>query len=354
MIVVTGATGHLGQHVIRQLLEKVPSASIAAVVRKADKAADLAARGVDVRVADYGQPAALEKALAGADKVLLISGSEVGHRVAQHQAVLDAAKKAGVKHLVYTSILHAESTTMKLAAEHQVTEKSIRSSGLPFTFLRNGWYTENYTEHLAAALAQNAIFGATKGVEPLAQRCGSRRMLAFELARKTREHALGADGVAALVGGGDRPAGGALGGFGEVVLDVAALVDLAALHQSAPLVRALLPSMTKSSAPAGEAKPRASRSASKPRHAVVFSVAPSYNPRMCFCPSTSMPGATSTRCSPTWMPSIITTHAVSLLRSRPIISSSVCRVAATKRWLTALLLVPREASPGGAGSRERA
>ena len=163
MIVVTGATGHLGQHVIRLLLEKVSAAEVAAVVRNPEKAAGIAAKGVQVRKADYGSPATLETALQGADKVLLISGSEVGQRAAQHQAVIDAAKKAGVKHLVYTSVLHAETTQMKLAAEHQYTEKAIRALGIPYTFLRDGWYVENYTDHLAAALAQGAVFGATNG-----------------------------------------------------------------------------------------------------------------------------------------------------------------------------------------------
>jgi NAD(P)H dehydrogenase (quinone) len=164
MIIVTGATGHLGQHVVRQLLEKVSASQIAIAVRSASKAAQFAAQGVAVRVADYSQPATVEAALAGADKVLLISSSEVGQRAAQHQAVLDAAKKVGAKQLVYTSILHAETTHMKLAAEHQYTEQAIRASGVPYTFLRNGWYTENYTERLAPVLAHGALFGATKNL----------------------------------------------------------------------------------------------------------------------------------------------------------------------------------------------
>ncbi len=164
MIVVTGATGQLGQHVVRQLLEKVPASQITLAVRNASKAESFAAQGVSVRAADYAQPATLEAAFSGADQLLLISSSEVGQRAAQHQAVVDAAKKVGVKHLVYTSILHIETTRMKLAAEHQYTEKAIKASGLPYTFLRNGWYTENFTEHLAPVLAHGAVLGATKDV----------------------------------------------------------------------------------------------------------------------------------------------------------------------------------------------
>ena len=163
MIIVTGATGQLGRQVVQQLLEKVPAAQVAVVVRDASKAADFAARGVSVRVADYNQPATVDAALEGAEKVLLISGTEIGKRVAQHTVVVEAAKKRGVKLLAYTSIPHADTTPLKLAAEHRETEQVIRASGVPFTFLRNGWYTENYTGRLPPALAQGAIFGATKG-----------------------------------------------------------------------------------------------------------------------------------------------------------------------------------------------
>jgi len=160
MIVVTGATGQLGRHVVRQLLEKVPATEIAVAVRNPGKAEGYAAQGITVLEADYTKPATFETALANADKVLLISSSEVGQRAAQHRAVVEAAKKAGVKHLVYTGILHSETSTMVLAREHQETEALIRESGLPYTFLRNGWYTENYTDHVAGALAQGAVYGA--------------------------------------------------------------------------------------------------------------------------------------------------------------------------------------------------
>ena len=163
MIVVTGATGKLGRHVIEGLLAKVPAAQVVAAVRNPAKAADLAARGVQVRLADYEKPETLDAAFAGAQKLLLISGSEVGKRVAQHQAVVSAAKKAGVKLLAYTSILKADTSRMALAAEHQATEKLLRASGLPFVLLRNGWYLENYTENLAPALQHGALLGSTAG-----------------------------------------------------------------------------------------------------------------------------------------------------------------------------------------------
>ncbi len=161
MILVTAATGTLGRHVVAQLLEKVPAKDIAIAVRAPHKAADLAAKGVQVRQADYSKPETLGPALDGVDTVLLISSSEVGQRARQHQAVVDAAKKAGVRRLAYTSILHADTSGLALAAEHKATEEAIRASGLPFVFLRNGWYTENYTENLAPALAHGAIIGSS-------------------------------------------------------------------------------------------------------------------------------------------------------------------------------------------------
>ena len=160
MIAVTGATGKLGRFVVAGLLEKVPAAEIIAAVRTPEKAADLAALGVQVREADYDKPGTLEAALAGAEKVLLISGNDVsGDRVAQHQAVIDAAKNAGVTLLAYTSILHADTSPLKLAGVHQKTEENIKESGLPFVFLRNGWYFENQTGALGPAVQHGAIMG---------------------------------------------------------------------------------------------------------------------------------------------------------------------------------------------------
>jgi len=159
-IVVTGATGHLGRLVIDGLLEKVPADRITAVVRDADKAAPLAARGVTLKVADYSRPETLTGAFAAGDKVLLISGSEVGQRVPQHQAVIDAAKAAGVALFAYTSVLGGPDADFTLADEHKVTERAVIESGLPYVLLRNGWYNENYTERLAPVLEHGAVVAA--------------------------------------------------------------------------------------------------------------------------------------------------------------------------------------------------
>ncbi|MGC1455297.1 MAG: SDR family oxidoreductase [Nitrospirota bacterium] len=159
MIVVTGATGHLGSLVIKALLKKVPASGIVATVRNGEKAKSIAALGVHIRNADYNQPAMWDIALRGADKVLLISSSELGQRAKQHRSVIDAAKRAGVKFLAYTSILHADTSPLGLAVEHKATEALIRASGVPFALLRHGWYTENYTAGIPGALAQGAVYG---------------------------------------------------------------------------------------------------------------------------------------------------------------------------------------------------
>ena len=162
MIVITGATGNLGQHVIANLLKSVPAANLIAAVRTPAKAADLAAKGVQVRQADYNDGASLDSAFKGATKILLISSSEVGQRAQQHQNVIDAAKRAGVSLLAYTSVLRADTSPLGLAAEHVVTEAAIRAAGLPYSFLRNGWYLENHTEHLAPVLEHGVVLGAAQ------------------------------------------------------------------------------------------------------------------------------------------------------------------------------------------------
>ena len=162
MIVITGATGNLGQHVIANLLKSVPAANLIAAVRTPAKAAELAAKGVQVRQADYNDGASLDSAFKGATKILLISSSEVGQRAQQHQNVIDAAKRAGVALLAYTSVLRADTSPLGLAAEHVVTEAAIRAAGLPYSFLRNGWYLENHTEHLAPVLEHGVVLGAAQ------------------------------------------------------------------------------------------------------------------------------------------------------------------------------------------------
>lgn len=162
MIAVTGATGHLGRLVIEALLQKVPSSQIVAAVRDPAKAKDLAAKGVQVRVADYDKPETLTSAFQGVQKLLLISANVIGQRARQHAAAISAAKQAGVSHVVYTSMLRADRSGMFLAGEHKATEETLRASGIPFTFLRNGWYFENYTENLGPALQHGAFLGSAK------------------------------------------------------------------------------------------------------------------------------------------------------------------------------------------------
>lgn len=162
MIAITGATGQLGQLVISGLLKTVPASQIAAVVRNPAKAANLAALGVNVREASYDDEEALAAAFQGVEKVLLISSSEVGQRLPQHRNVIKAAQRAGVSLLAYTSLLHASDSPLALASEHVATEELLRASGLRHTILRNGWYIENYTGNLAAALAHGVILGSAQ------------------------------------------------------------------------------------------------------------------------------------------------------------------------------------------------
>ncbi|MEV0902264.1 SDR family oxidoreductase [Actinoplanes sp. NPDC049802] len=160
-IAVTGATGHLGRLVIDALIARgAAPGEIVAAVRDTAKATDLAARGVTVREADYDRPQTLAAAFAGVDRLLLISGNAVGQRIAQHTAVIGAAKAAGVGFLAYTSILRADSSPIGLAPEHLATEEAIKASGIPFALLRNGWYIENYTGALGAALEHGVLLGS--------------------------------------------------------------------------------------------------------------------------------------------------------------------------------------------------
>ncbi|KAB0623566.1 SDR family oxidoreductase [Castellaniella defragrans] len=156
-IAITGATGQLGRLVIQHLKTRVAPDRLRALARTPAKAADL---GIAVRAADYDRPASLAPALAGVDALLLISSSEVGRRAAQHRHAIEAARAAGVRHIVYTSLLHADVSPLSLADEHRQTERMLKDSGLAWTILRNGWYTENYMGAMAGALAGGALVGS--------------------------------------------------------------------------------------------------------------------------------------------------------------------------------------------------
>lgn len=161
LIGVTGASGQLGRLAIQSLLARgYPAARIVAIVRDPTRAADLAAHGVQVRQGDYDRPDTLDLALAGIERLLLVSSSEVGKRAPQHQAVIDAAVRAGVGLVAYTSLLHADTSPLGLAAEHVQTERALQASGLPHVLLRNGWYTENYAAGIAGILQHGVLFGS--------------------------------------------------------------------------------------------------------------------------------------------------------------------------------------------------
>lgn len=150
---ITGATGL----VVAKMKEKGAAGDLVALVRSPQKAADL---GIEAREADYDKPETLNRALEGIDTLLLISGSEVGKRAKQHQHIIDAAKQNGVQRIVYTSLLHADTSSVSLATEHRATEQALKASGIPHTLLRNGWYTENYTGSITGALGGGAVIGS--------------------------------------------------------------------------------------------------------------------------------------------------------------------------------------------------
>jgi len=158
---VTGASGHLGRLAVQELMARgVPSSDIVAIVRTPGRVTDLTQRGVHVRAADYTRPDTLRAALVGVNRLLLVSSSAAGQRLAQHTNVIAAAKTARVSRIVYTSILNADRTSNPLAGEHQDTERVLRQAGLPFIALRNSWYTENYTDRLTQYVEAGEILGA--------------------------------------------------------------------------------------------------------------------------------------------------------------------------------------------------
>lgn len=158
---VTGATGGLGGAAIDALLAHgVQASDIVAIVRDPAKATGLADAGVTVRQADYTDVDALTAAFAGVDKLLFVSGSEIGQRTVQHANVIAAASAAGVSFIAYTSILRADVTTLLLGEEHLATEKALAGSGIAHSLLRNGWYWENYVASAGPAVESGTLYGA--------------------------------------------------------------------------------------------------------------------------------------------------------------------------------------------------
>lgn len=161
-VVVTGATGHLGRLVVEGLLEAgVAPDEVVAGGRRTERLADLAGRGVRVAVVDYDRPETLAEAFAGAHTLVLVSGSDVGRRIAQHGAAIDAAKAAGVRRVVYTSAPHADTSSLVVSPDHKATEELLAASGLAVTVLRDNWYTENYLPALQQAAATGEIVSST-------------------------------------------------------------------------------------------------------------------------------------------------------------------------------------------------
>jgi NAD(P)H dehydrogenase (quinone) len=172
IITVSGANGHLGRLVIQHLLAKgLPPSQLHASVRDVSKAADLSAQGIEVRYGDFDDPASMRKAFAGSDAVLIISSNKLGSRIQQHQNAVTAAKEAGVRHIVYTSLVKAiinaqTGEEAPLAVEHRATEKAIRESGVPYTILRNSFYSEYLIGPILQSLA-GSIFKSSVGDVPL-------------------------------------------------------------------------------------------------------------------------------------------------------------------------------------------
>jgi len=158
-IAITAATGQLGRLVIDKLKARVDPSQIVALARTPAKGADL---GVPVREADYARPETLQSALQRVETLLLISSSEVGQRAQQHRNVIEAAKAASVRRIVYTSLLHADVSSLSLADEHRATEADLAASGIAHTLLRHGWYTENYTGGVPAAVSAGALIGSAR------------------------------------------------------------------------------------------------------------------------------------------------------------------------------------------------
>ncbi|HEY3751964.1 MAG TPA: SDR family oxidoreductase [Pseudonocardiaceae bacterium] len=189
--VITGASGHLGRLVVEQLLAiGTPPEQIVATGRDADKLADLAQRGVTVRRADFADPTTLDDAFAGAEAMVLISTTTVGERFENARNAIDAAARAGVTRIVYTSLVNASTARMTLADEHRRTEDHLRASGSAFVILRNGWYLENYTDQLPMITRYHALLGSAQDGRVSA--ASRRDLAAAAVAVLTQDEHLGA------------------------------------------------------------------------------------------------------------------------------------------------------------------
>jgi NAD(P)H dehydrogenase (quinone) len=174
MIAITGATGHLGSQIVAQLAKKINPAEIVAIVRNEEKASDLKELGVNIRVADYHNTEALKNALSGVEKVMLVSSSDFNDRLQQHKNVVDAAKNAGVKHIVYTgmSMNNVENSVLKdFMSDHYRTDEYIKNSGLDYTLLQHNLYAEVVPMFLGENVTETGIFfPAGSGKIPFALR----------------------------------------------------------------------------------------------------------------------------------------------------------------------------------------
>jgi NAD(P)H dehydrogenase (quinone) len=161
-ILITGATGHLGGLAIQHLLHKkgVPASQIVALARDVNKASALSELGIEVRQGDFLDPASLDKAFAGITKLLFIPTPDEDNtlRVLQNANVAKAARNAGIKHIAYTGFAFAEESTSPLASVHLATEYAIRTTNIPYTFLRNSFYADVFVNpSLKASVEHGAI-----------------------------------------------------------------------------------------------------------------------------------------------------------------------------------------------------
>jgi len=163
-IVITGATGHLGRLIIERLIARGTAlADIVAAGRNTERLAAVARLGVATAVIDFASPGSLDSAFAGADTLMLVSGSEVGQRTQQHTNAITAAARSGITRIVYTSAPHADTSALILAREHKATEQALVDSGISFTILRNNWYTENYLGSMTQAAKSGTYSDSTRG-----------------------------------------------------------------------------------------------------------------------------------------------------------------------------------------------